>query len=68
VFLRSDFAERYNSSLNIKHRGLNMVGWDTAEPSFPDGKVSTLVEIKTSILSPALREQVLVKEARISRL
>lgn len=57
----------YNSALNIKHRGLKMVGWVTPEPSFPDGKSRTLAEIKTSILSP-MREQVLVEEARISRL
>ena len=57
----------YNSALNIKHRGLKMVGWGTPEPSFPDGKSRTLAEIETSILLPALREQVLVEEARIPR-
>ena len=58
----------YNSALNIKHRGLKIVGWVTPEPSFPNGKSRTLAEIKTSILSPALREHVLVEDARISRL
>jgi hypothetical protein len=43
-----------------------MVGWDTAEPSTPDWDASTLGEIKTSIL--LLVEQVLVEEARVSRL
>jgi hypothetical protein len=59
----------YNAALNIKHRGLEMVGWDTAEPSFPDnfGKSSTLAEIKISTLVSE-REQILVEEARISRL
>lgn len=57
----------YNSAVNIRRRGLSMVGWGTAEPSFPDGNVSTLAEIKTSILVN-VPEQVLVEEARISRL
>jgi putative transposase len=56
----------YNSALNIKHRGLKMVGWDTPEPSFPNGKSRTLAEIKTATLVSE-REQVLVEEARISR-
>ncbi len=39
----------YNSSLNIKLRGLEMVGWGTLEPSFLDtGKLNTLAEIRTS--------------------
>ena len=57
----------YNASLNIKYRGLIMVGWGTAEPSKSDVTASTLVEIKTSIPFSAM-EQVLVEEARISRL
>jgi putative transposase len=54
----------YNSSRNIKLRGLCMVGWGTAEPSTAK-ELSTLAEIKTSTLS--LMEQVLVGEARIPR-
>ena len=54
----------YNSALNIKHRGLSMVAWDTCEPSKPDEAASTLAEIKTSILFSE-GEQVLVEEARI---
>ncbi|MGB9407473.1 MAG: transposase [Terracidiphilus sp.] len=57
----------YNSSLNIKRRGLDMVAWGTCEPSKCESTTSTLAEIKTSILPP-LQEQVLVEEARISRL
>jgi putative transposase len=39
----------YNSSLNIKLRGLEMVWWGTPEPSFLDtGKLNTLAEIRTS--------------------
>jgi transposase len=57
----------YNASLNIKHLGLEMVGWDSAEPSKSDMTASTLAEIKTSILVN-VPEQVLVEEARISRL
>jgi hypothetical protein len=38
----------YNSSLNIKLRGLEMVGWGTSEPSFLDiEKLNTLAEIRT---------------------
>jgi putative transposase len=66
-FCLSVMPRDYNSARNIKHRGLKMVGWGTPEPSFPDGKSRTLAEIKTSILLPALREQVLVEEARIPR-
>ncbi len=41
----------YNSSLNIKLRGLEMVGWGTSEPTFPNTeKLNTLAEIKTSVL------------------
>ncbi len=57
----------YNSSLNIKLRGLEMVGWGTAEPSFI-GKLNTLAEIRTSILDINNPEQVFVNETRISRL
>ena len=58
----------YNSALNIKHRGLSMVAWDTCEPSLPSyvGKSSTLAEIKISTLVRE-REQILVEEARIPR-
>ena len=68
-FCRVVVPRDYNAALNIKHRGLEMVGWDTAEPSFPNyvGKSSTLAEIKISTLVRE-REQVLVEEARISRL
>jgi putative transposase len=68
-FCRMAIPRDYNSALNIKHRGLSMVGWDTAEPSFPNyvGKSSTLAEIKISTLVRE-REQILVEEARISRL
>jgi putative transposase len=48
----------YNSSLNIKLRGLEMVGWGTPEPSFLDtGKLNTLAEIRTSILDISNPEQ-----------
>ena len=66
-FCLSVMPRDYNSARNIKHRGLKMVGWGTPEPSSPNGESRTLAEIKTSILSPALREQVLVEEARIPR-
>jgi putative transposase len=68
-FCKTVMPRDYNAALNIKHRGLEMVGWDTAEPSFPDnfGKSSTLAEIKISTLVSE-REQILVEEARISRL
>ena len=68
-FCKTVMPRDYNASLNIRHRGLIMVGWDTAEPSFPNyvGKSSTLAEIKISTLARE-REQVLVEEARISRL
>ena len=56
----------YNSAKNIKHRGLDVVGWGTPEPSTPNRGAKTLAEIKTSTL--VLPEQVLVEEARISRL
>jgi putative transposase len=59
----------YNSSLNIKLRGLEMVGWGTPEPSFLDiEKLNTLAEIRTSILDINNPEQVLINETRISRL
>jgi putative transposase len=57
----------YNSARNIKHRGLAMVGWGTPEPSSPDWGAKTLVKIKTSTLASE-PEQVLIEEARISRL
>jgi predicted RNA-binding Zn-ribbon protein involved in translation (DUF1610 family) len=57
----------YNAARNIKHRGLEVVGWGTPEPSTPNRGARTLAEIKTSTLVSE-REQVLVKEARISRL
>ncbi len=58
----------YNSSLNIKLRGLEMVGWGTPEPSFLDiRKLNTLAEIRTSILDINNPEQVLINETRISR-
>jgi putative transposase len=42
----------YNSAQNIKLRGLEMVGWGTAEPSYLDlKKLNTLAEIRTSILA-----------------
>ena len=56
----------YNSARNIKRRGSNVVGWGTPEPSAPNWKAKTLAEIKASTL--VLPEQVLVEEARISRL
>jgi putative transposase len=66
-FCMSVMPRDYNSSRNVKFRALKMVGWGTPEPSSPNGESRTLAEIKTSILSPALREQVLVEEARIPR-
>ncbi len=66
-FCGSVMPRDYNAARNIKHRGLVMVGWVTPEPSFPNGKSRTLAEIRTSTLVSE-REQVLVKEARISRL
>ena len=57
----------YNSAKNIKHRDLSVVGWGTPEPSAPDRGARTLAEIETSTLVSE-REQVLVEEARISRL
>jgi transposase len=56
----------YNAARNINHRGLEVVGWGTPEPSTPTRGARTLAEIKTSTLP--LAEQVLVEEARISRL
>jgi putative transposase len=59
----------YNSALNIKLRGLEKVGWGTAEPSFLDmSKLNTLAEIRTSILDINNQEQVFINETRISRL
>jgi putative transposase len=59
----------YNSAQNIKLRGLEVVGWGTAKPSFLDiEKLNTLAEIRTSILDINNPEQVLVNETRISRL
>jgi putative transposase len=59
----------YNSSLNIKLRGLEMVGWGTPEPSFLDiEKLNTLAEIRTSILDINNPEQVFINETRIFRL
>ncbi len=59
----------YNSSLNIKLRGLKMVGWGTPEPSFLDiEKLNTLAEIRISILDINNPEQVLINETKISRL
>jgi len=68
-FCRMAISRDYNSALNIKSRGLKMVAWGTCEPSLPNyvGKSSTLAEIKTSTLAN-MRRQVLVEEARISRL
>jgi putative transposase len=57
----------YNSARNIEFRALKMVGWGTPEPSFPEGKSRTLAEIKTSVLVSESK-QVLIEEARISRL
>ncbi len=57
----------YNSSLNIKLRALEKVGWGTAEPSFIR-KLNTLAEIRTSILDINNPEQVFISETRISRL
>jgi putative transposase len=67
-FCRMVIPRDYNSALNIKHRGLSMVAWDTCEPSLPSyvGKSSTLAEIKISTLVRE-REQILVEEARIPR-
>ncbi|MCJ7763238.1 transposase [Candidatus Bathyarchaeota archaeon] len=68
-FCKTVMPRDYNAALNIKHRGLEMVGWVTPEPSLPNnfGKSRTLAEIKTSTLVNE-REQILVEEARISRL
>ena len=59
----------FNAVLKIKRSGLGMVGWETAEPSLLNyvGKASVLAEIKISTLVRE-RGQVLVEEARISRL
>ena len=57
----------YNAARNIEFRALKMVGWGTPEPSAPDRGVRTLAEIKTSVLVSESK-QVLVEEARISRL
>ncbi len=55
----------YNSSMNIKLRGLEMVGWGTPEPSFLDmSKLNTLAEIRTSILEINNPEQVFVGEPK----
>ncbi len=59
----------YNSSLNIKIRGIEMVGWGTSEPTLLNTeKLKTLAEIRTSILDTNNPEQVFVNETRISRL
>ena len=63
-FCGATMPRDYNSALNIKFRGLKMVGWGTPEPSSPNVESETLVEIKTNTL--VLPEQVLVVEARIS--
>jgi putative transposase len=59
----------YNSAWNIKHRGIELVGWGTPEPSLLDmGKLNTLAEIRTSILDINNPEQVFVSDPRIYRL
>ncbi|NJD77713.1 MAG: IS200/IS605 family element transposase accessory protein TnpB [Candidatus Methanoperedens sp.] len=61
----------YNSSMNIRRRGIEKVGWGTPEPCFLDmgmGKLNTLAEIRTSILDVNNPEQVFISEPRISRL
>lgn len=66
-FCGSVMPRDYNSARNIKLRGLEKVGWGTAEPTLLETeKLNTLAEIKTSILN--FSEQVFVDESRISRL
>lgn len=59
----------YNSSREIKFRGIEKVGWGTPEPNLLDmRKLNTLAEIKTSILDIYDPKQVFIAEPRISRL